>query len=78
MSGFENLIKTFFDVGDMMQVFPTLIGVGLRNTLMLAASARAEIIPRRRAIPPTENPRVERGPRRSRRGRRGGFDRSAA
>jgi His/Glu/Gln/Arg/opine family amino acid ABC transporter permease subunit len=39
MSGFDNLIKTFFDVGDMMQVFPTLIGVGLRNTLVLAASA---------------------------------------
>lgn len=39
MSGFDNLVKTFFDVDDMMSVFPTLITVGLRNTLLLAVLA---------------------------------------
>lgn len=39
MSGIHNLLKTFFDVDDMMAVFPTLITVGLRNTLLLAVLA---------------------------------------
>src|SRR5205807_6308210 len=39
MSGLQNLSKTFFDVEDMMNVFPTLITVGLWNTLLLSALA---------------------------------------
>jgi len=39
MSGLQNLQKTFFDVQDMMNVFPTLIAVGLQNTLLLSVLA---------------------------------------
>ena len=39
MSGINNLLKTFFDIEDMMTVFPTLVTVGLRNTLLLAVLA---------------------------------------
>jgi len=39
MNGLNNLIRTFFDLDEMVNVFPTLITVGLRNTLVLAAFA---------------------------------------
>lgn len=39
MSGIHNLLKTFFDIDDMMTVFPTLITVGLWNTLLLSVLA---------------------------------------
>jgi len=39
MGGLHNLLKTFFDVEDMMSVFPTLITVGLWNTLQLSVLA---------------------------------------
>ncbi len=39
MDGLNNLIRTFFDVSEMLHVFPTLITVGLRNTLVLAVFA---------------------------------------
>ena len=38
MSGLNNLIRTFFDVNEMLHVLPMLITVGLRNTLILLCS----------------------------------------
>lgn len=39
MSGLDNLIRTFFDLGEIANVFPMLITVGLQNTLVLSAFA---------------------------------------
>jgi polar amino acid transport system permease protein len=39
MSGLNNLIRTFFDVNEMLHVLPMLITVGLRNTLILSVFA---------------------------------------
>src|SRR5687768_16982754 len=39
MSGLNNLARTFFDIEEILAVLPTLITVGLLNTLTLAAFA---------------------------------------